>query len=51
MPSEYTPVLLPQSTTTINVTVSHAITPGRFFIQIIGKEYSHSLNSLMITIS
>ena len=51
MPSEYTALLLPQSSTTINVTVSHAINPSKFFIQLIGKDYSHSLNTLMITIS
>ena len=51
MSSEYSPVGLPQSTNTINVTVSHAINPSKFFIQLIGKEHSHLLNTLMMTIS
>ena len=51
MSSEYSPVVLPQSTNTINVTVSHAINPSKFFIQLIGKEHSHLLNTLMMTIS
>lgn len=51
MSSEYIPLTLPQSTTTINVTVSHAVNPSKFFIQLIGKNHSHALNTLMMTIS
>ena len=51
MSSEYSPLVLPQSTTTINVTVSHIVNPSKFYIQLIGKDYSHSLNALMLRIS
>ena len=51
MSSEYSPVVLPQSASTVNVTVSHAISPSKFFIQLIGKDHSHLLNTLMMSIS